>query len=197
MDKFYYIVAQLPALVFDEEPPISIEELLGEAEKWMLKHEYRALSRVDLETLAWTEEKNHRLDRTTVMRRFRTFEQQLRSGLAEWRKQRIDGEHTKLKGQIADFMTDGDPLEIEKKLLTYRWQYLDELEKGHDFDLDFLILYFLRLQILKRLAGFHQEEGMKVFLSVLDKDLWSEDEKEAEVKPDGEEIDPDGHGQDG
>jgi hypothetical protein len=41
-------------------------------------------------------------------------------------------------------------LEAEKVLDQARWQFLNELELGHFFDLDFLIIYALKLLILER-----------------------------------------------
>ncbi|MFH0827465.1 MAG: DUF2764 family protein, partial [Candidatus Omnitrophota bacterium] len=41
-------------------------------------------------------------------------------------------------------------LEGERMLDAERWRFLDELSLGHYFDLDFLIVYLLKLLILER-----------------------------------------------
>ncbi len=41
-------------------------------------------------------------------------------------------------------------IEAEEELDRMRWQELDELAFGHYFDIDFLIVYCLKLQILER-----------------------------------------------
>ena len=46
-----------------------------------------------------------------------------------------------------------DLLEAEKLLDRTSWQFLDELEQGHYYDLEFLMVYGLKLKILER----HQE----------------------------------------
>ena len=54
-------------------------------------------------------------------------------------------------------------MEIEIKLLELRWKILDEMEREHHFDLGFLILYYLKLQITRRYFQFNKEEGLKKF----------------------------------
>ena len=44
-----------------------------------------------------------------------------------------------------------------------RWQFIENLEGGHIFDLEALILYFLKLQIQKRLFTFNKEKGEAIF----------------------------------
>lgn len=177
MDKFYYIVAQLPSLVFDMDLPISRKDFLAETKKWMSKRDYLALSVVDLETIAWSKERVNRLDRSQVLRRFKAAEIRLRSALAEWRKSRIEGRQGRPADEIADLLEEGNPLQIEKKLLLRKWETLDELEKDHDFDLDFLIIYLLRLQILEKSARFVADEGMRIFMDVLGMDLNGSEEE--------------------
>ena len=56
-----------------------------------------------------------------------------------------------------------DPLEIEKEILLLRWNFLEDQEMGHFFDLSFLIIYYLKLQILERLFSFDKERGKERF----------------------------------
>ena len=64
-------------------------------------------------------------------------------------------------------LKEGNPLEIEKKLLLHRWELIEEKEKTHYFDLGFLILYYIKLQILRRLSLFDKEEGRQVFEGIV------------------------------
>jgi len=66
---------------------------------------------------------------------------------------------------------EGDPLTVEKNLLLWRWQFLDSLEFGHYFDLEFLIMYYLRLQILKRLFTFNKKIGREKYQQYLEMEL--------------------------
>ena len=47
-----------------------------------------------------------------------------------------------------------------------RWEFIEQEEAGHYFDLDFLILYFLKLQILERLVSFDKKKGQDRFESL-------------------------------
>ncbi|MBU2250847.1 MAG: DUF2764 domain-containing protein, partial [Candidatus Omnitrophica bacterium] len=58
---------------------------------------------------------------------------------------------------------NSSPLEAERKLLLLRWNFIQEQESGHHFDLTWLILYFLKLQILERLFSFDKDKGLVLF----------------------------------
>ena len=58
------------------------------------------------------------------------------------------------------------PLQAEAMLNRARWSYLDELELGHYFDLEKLIIYYLRLQILERKNSFNREKGTANFQTI-------------------------------
>ena len=48
MDKYYYLVSQLPFLTFDKESPIDREQFLSEAEKWLSASEMKILLKADM-----------------------------------------------------------------------------------------------------------------------------------------------------
>ena len=52
---------------------------------------------------------------------------------------------------------------MEQMIERIRWNFLDSLESGNFFDLNFLVIYFLKIQILERLQSFDKEKGKKVF----------------------------------
>ena len=58
----------------------------------------------------------------------------------------------------------GTPLDIERKLLFSRWAWIENKEEGHYFDLDFLLMYFIKLQILERLFTFDAQKGKERFM---------------------------------
>ena len=55
------------------------------------------------------------------------------------------------------------PLQAEDILNRARWSYLDELEVVHYFDIEKILVYSLRLQILQRKALFDAEKGSEMF----------------------------------
>lgn len=160
MDKYYYLIAQLPTLFFEKSTEMTMDRFMEEAEKWM--------SGKDLETL-----KNvHFLDTSVedkapkLVREYRQFEKQFRSELAEWRKAVKDGVEYKPEGFSSALVKEGNPLEVEKKLLAYRWNYLDNKERDHHFDFEFVLVYYLKLQVLNKLSQFNKENGLAAFQKI-------------------------------
>lgn len=165
MDKYYYFVAQLPTLFFDREPLITIEDFLAEGEKWMGSRDYALLSRVEM-------------SRTVpdggdpeALQRYKAFEFGLRHELALWRRTRGTDQEYRPLGFSLSALREGTPLDGERRLLRWRWDYLDEEERRHHFDLERLILYFLKLQILRRLLSFDKEEGLKTFQTLCEAEV--------------------------
>lgn len=157
MDKYYYFISQLPSLSFDRPSSMNIPMFLEEAEKWMSKRDYRLLTTVRYEETA-PEKPIHKL-----WQAYRDFELQFRSDLVRWREEKRKGRELKRLSFPVTLVKEGNPLEIEKNLLLYRWQFIDALEGEHHFDLGFLILYYLKLQILNRLTKFNKEDGAQIF----------------------------------
>jgi hypothetical protein len=169
MDKHYYLVSQLPILFFDRELPVSIKWFLQEAEKWLRVREYRFLLSVDINDF-------HIDDKgPSVWQEFKKFENLFRNDLVAWRRSL----HTDMEYKPSTFpismVKEGNPLDVEKKLLKYRWKVLEEMELDHHFDLGFLVLYYLKLQILRRLSLFDKESGMGVFQQITNETRPEED----------------------
>lgn len=169
MDKYYYFISQLPTLYFDREPLISIPVFLEEAAKWLNRHDYEILIKVDLNKTS-TERGG-----SAVWRDYRSFENGFRTDLAQWRELRRSGQEFKPSVFPLSLVKEGDPLEIEKKLLLFRWETIEEMEKDHHFDLAVLLLYYLKLQILHRLSLFHKEKGMEAFRNIVNAAYWDSD----------------------
>ncbi len=62
-----------------------------------------------------------------------------------------------------DVFEEPTPLLMERKLEKKRWDFIEEKEFGRYFDINTLILYFLKLQILERLSLFEKEKGKARF----------------------------------
>ncbi|MFO7891465.1 MAG: DUF2764 family protein [bacterium] len=162
MDRYYYLVAQLPTLVFEKKSGMTIEYFLEQAEKWVNKRDIRKLKKIDLDDTSFKKMG------VKSYRQYQEFEYRFRKGLADYRKSVKKSEESKKVSFPEELVKEGDPLSIEKKLLRYRWDYIDELTKEHDFDLDALILYYLKLQIKNKLSVFNKEKGLEVFHQTVD-----------------------------
>ena len=51
--------------------------------------------------------------------------------------------------------------------MEFQWKILDELESEHLFDLDFLIVYSLKLQIIERKISFNRDIGQVRLQTIL------------------------------
>lgn len=157
MDKYYYLVAELPTLFFGKEASITVEKFLEEAQNWMDARDYHILSQVDMNDFDAKKKVN------PVYDEFKLFENQIRSDIALWREAQKKNQEYKPSNFPVSMIKEGNPLEIEIRFMEMRWQFIDEMEREHHFDLGFLILYYLKLQILRRYLIFNKEQGLKKF----------------------------------
>ena len=159
MDKYIYFAAQLPLLVFDKEPALGIEKFLEEGQKWMNNNDYRLLSEVSINSSSPAKSD------PTVLREYKLYEFMLRNELVQYRQSLKARQEHKPGLFSLTVLKEGNPLDVEKKLLQLRWHLINELEFGHYSDIDFFVLYYLKLQILQRLRQFDKERGKENFLT--------------------------------
>ena len=159
MDKYFYLVSQLPVLVFDKPSYMTAGHFLEEADKWMGKRDFNRLKSAHLMDPVVNRKQ------LSVVRRVQEFEHTLRLDLSQWRQARKKNQEYKPIFPLS-LVKEGNPLEIEKKLLRLRWQMIESLEQDHHFDLELLTLYYLKLQIQSKLAEYDKEKGMESFQQI-------------------------------
>jgi len=159
MDKYIYFAAQLPMLVFDKEPAIGIDSFLTEGRKWLSDSDYDLLSNVSI-----NDTEPGKVD-PAALREYKLHEYALRMELTQYRQSLKARQEHKPQLFSPTVLKEGHPLDVEKKLLQLRWNVLSELEFGHYSDIEFFILYYLKLQILRRLQQFDKEQGKAKFLT--------------------------------
>lgn len=170
MDKYIYFAAELPMLKWPEAPPMSLSAFHEEARKWMTKTDYEQLSHALLNRYKDTQSSD-------ILGNYLAFEYQLRTELAAYRSAKRENYEYKFKHIPMSLVKDANPLEAEKNLLKYRWDWLDEQGFGHYSDADFFILYYLKLQILQQLEVFSEESGKEAFRALVEQ----ENEQNAEA----------------
>jgi hypothetical protein len=157
MDKYYYFVSQLPTLFFGKETDMDIKRFLAEAQKWVTETDYGML-------LSVSQTKHSEIKiRNRALKQFDDFESQLRSDIGRWRdalRRDLDYKPTCFP---VSMLKEEDPLAVEIRLMEKQWTFIDEMEREHHFDIGFLILYFLKLQILNRYFTFNKEAGLEKF----------------------------------
>jgi len=158
MDRYYYLISSLPLLKFAERPSLTKQDFISESEKWLSGQDLGILSKADINN--FIKEKGD----TSVLRKYKEFEYILREELVFYRTARKKNVEYKIRRDLDQILKEiNNPLEIEKQILLLRWNFLEEEELEHFFDLDFLIIYNLKLQILERLFIFDKKKGKERF----------------------------------
>ena len=83
MDKYIYFAAQLPLLVFDKEPALTINDFLEEGRKWLSDADYALLSAVSINSTAPTE------NDPAALREFKLYEKMLRDELDDAAREQL------------------------------------------------------------------------------------------------------------
>lgn len=161
MDKYFYFVSELPFLQFGKEAGIKREDFLSEAKKWLTDKGISVLYKSNINEFS-----GYKSHLPSFLKDYMDFKYDIRKPIALWRKKKKSGEDYKLSGKVGEIISQGNPLEVEKKLLKWQWDFLDDKETGHAFDLEFLVSYFLKLQLLERLFSFDKEKGESKFRSL-------------------------------
>ena len=162
MGQYYYTVSSLPMLKYDEPEGMKYEDYLEDCHKWLKPMEWDILrsSLINPET---------EREFPGIAEDYRKWEISLRNELIGLRSSALglEGEAYKVPGEaLADTAAlataafkEESPMVAEDILNRGRWEYIENLKTGHFFDLEFLVLYSLQLQILERKRCFDEEIG--------------------------------------
>ena len=166
MAQYYYLVASLPLLSYDSERALSTEEFLDACRPLVSPRHFRVLESAGSTDPAADGPSCRTLDL------WRGWEISLRNELVrlraknlgrEARVQATDSGSVEPQAIAREAFSQESPLQGEHALNRARWRYLDELESGHYFDIDKVLVYLLRLQILQRKTLFDDRRGRELF----------------------------------
>lgn len=187
MSQYYYAVASLPTLYLDSETYPTQEEFLAHCAAWLTPAELDQLHRATLqpptgrgenEAVESEQEAPTVAAEKGVLGRWMAVETGLRNELVRLRASRLHVDEEKqlvktdepwwlstaeLEARASEAMGQSNPLRAEQVLDEYRWEVLEQLEVGHFFDVEKLIIYYLKLQILYRRASMGREAGKELF----------------------------------
>jgi len=171
MAGFYtYLISSLPMLQFGAKPPFSFERFIN-----ICQDKIPGAARDLIKLIA--EGRGYEGHQATLKQWF-AFDKALRNELVKIRAIRkhidplkyIRGDEY-VEPHIAHIAMNAhrNPavLEAEKTLDRDRWNALDELAAGHYFDLDFLIVYALKLLILERWERINSADKSRLLQEVL------------------------------
>jgi hypothetical protein len=172
VSHYYFTVASLPHLSYEMENAPNIDDFLTICDE--------NISSRDLEIIKSSiiDDFNREKPGNSILNSWYGWEKNLRNKLVKLRAK-------KLKLDPDEFLIDtpellsGDhitreafehesPLAAEDILNWERWSYLEDLELGHYFDLEKLIIYYLKLQILTRKKSFNKERGTEKFNDIIE-----------------------------
>ena len=163
---YYYFAASLPMLGFGNKPPISTEYFLGECQRLLSPQDYQDI----VCALNFDEENAH----NATLKDCHKFERYLRNELVALRARQFNrdpqphlhgerGIDVSVMDALNQVAKSPDPLTTQKILDQARWQRLGELGTGHYFDLEFLVIYAMKLKILSRHEQIKSDKGVKSF----------------------------------
>ncbi len=164
----YYFAASLPMIAWKGKLPMAVEDFLGTARR-LLSEEDSALMHTLLEGSDSDVETDNDVACSWVQ-----FDRNFRNETAWFRAQRLHKDPAKsvqgtkendpwLRRVVLEAAKMEDLLEAETLLDRTRWQFLEDLAAGHYYDLEFIICYGLKLEILQRHQEYKSQKGNDVF----------------------------------
>jgi len=164
-NSYYYLIASLPMLEFGMKPAFSHEEFLERCRSQLTA---RDMDIIENEIEAGS----------CVLREWNRFDRSLRNELARARAVRMQKDpqqcikkEISLDPFISPFshwaVSQESPLDAELYLDRVMWEKLEELEAGHYFDIENLVIYSLKLKILERWHRINSGTGMDILEDLL------------------------------
>lgn len=180
---YYYTVSSLPYLQLEGEVHVTVDEFLEMCAVELSAGDIALVRSVKL--IPEPSDLVHGSDTPRAARAYYEAEAALRNELARLRAGRLGWEaedYIRTGGEGEDFTSDvhvaeraretfqsESPLEAELLMNRARWAILDELEIGHYFDLDRLVIYYLKLLIMDRRIRMNAADGAEGFAETYDR----------------------------
>ncbi|TVR68097.1 MAG: hypothetical protein EA427_11360 [Spirochaetaceae bacterium] len=169
MQQYYYTVASLPAIRLEEPPFLTSEEFLE-----ICRTE---ASPEDLEVIRSAvilpDAPDHSSDQPSpppgvlgiwnrMVREFQAHAAPMRAQNLGWegdRLPRTEGLDASMAERTRAILSEDTPLKAENALMRWLWQLAEDLETGHHFDREKLVVYHLKLQLATRRARLADHES--------------------------------------
>ena len=168
MSNYYYLVASLPTVEFGMSPPCSTKEFLQRCQGQLSSSDLATIEKILLSDEGHAHLDNH------ILKHWAEFNHNFRNEMAYVRAvERGKDPSLYLRGSrasdsfyaavVTEASQSPDPLTCEKVFDQNRWQYLDELSRFHYFDMEWMIVYALKLKILERYEAIASPQGQAIF----------------------------------
>jgi hypothetical protein len=163
VNLYYYFIATLPTLLPRQTPSLSYEEFMQTAERLVEGQDLAILTAARLDNFTFDPAANE------VFTTFQTWEINLRNRLAALRaaaRKNTERNYEREAPSVPETAATAraafeaaDPLQGESVQNRARWDLLSALETYHEFDIEFLVIYALKLQLLERSAAMSPSAG--------------------------------------
>lgn len=194
MSNYYFLVASLPLLAYEEREASEPAEFLTMLAEHLTTGDLAAVAaaRIDapLGEESWSKEAvapdvlgtAYARPANPIISGWEAFERGLRNALVHMRSSarnadpyehirldaagHEDSDRLEIDEAAHEAFNNDSPLSGEEVLNRARWSFLDDMEVGHYFDLERIIIYYLKLQILARRRLFTRAEGEERFAQI-------------------------------
>jgi hypothetical protein len=178
---YYYLAAQLPSLVYGQEPPMSSAHFLELARAQLSAGDAALLAALSLDPQPGSSDAGRPSyaeapgpSGSGFIDRWRDWERALRLNLARLRSQRLKREGALDPPAVPAEAAAGaqqavlaeTPLEAEMILDRARWSAIEQFQGIPAFSRNVIYAYFLKLLILERRASFKAETGFAEYKSL-------------------------------
>lgn len=164
MASYYYLIASLPMLRPNEEPPLDYAAFLGMCKTAVSPSVYQGL-----ETLSAESEAGPLLSEWAAFHRCLTGELNYQRNLKLGRPCAVPGSRDAgVTAAVNAALAARNPLESEQILLKLEFSRLDTMIGLHNFDDHALYGYAMKLKLLERQRCFRYEAGKQAFDGLLD-----------------------------
>jgi len=171
-ESFYYLISSLPMLSLDDPDRMTDAAFMDLCRGCLPASLYASLGRVSLLP-------DH-VPCCAVERDWQVWETYVRNTIVSRRagaRGRDISSHVRDdadvfpgdRRRVEGLFEGGDPLLRERDLDSLRWERLDDLGAGHDFDFDAVVLYRLRLLLTAKWHGRSAENGLALRRSLIDR----------------------------
>jgi len=159
-------------LEFGMKMPFSYSKFLMLCREQLTEHDMGIIKRTGIEPCEDFEENS------MALREWKKFDIALRNEIVRVRASKKAEDPVKyiwgesyvnpyLAGSAQWAISQDSPIEAELSLDRLRWEKIEELGRGHYFDIDYLITYTLKLQLLERWERINSGNGMEVLQGLL------------------------------
>ncbi len=178
--NYYYLIATLPMLQFEEKPRISYDDFQATCEVQLSLPHMAALRQ--LQNLATKPENLGKSEaRHSFVDRWEKKEIEIRNAIARERAKKLGREHLETRDAgISDVALDkavteaismDNPLKKEKAIDRLRWEETEKLTGLDPFSTESVFAYAVKLIIAQRWAGLYKEEGRGILEKIVNLQL--------------------------